>query len=217
MTSSPSAWQAWHEPYDDPTSFLSRRLAEVQVQLAAALTDAPSGPIQLVSACAGQGRDLLGVLPSHARRDDVHARLVELDPGNVAVARRAAAGLPGVEIVQGDAGVTDAFRHAVPANVVLLCGVFGNITDGDIEGTIAALPQFCVAGAIVIWTRHRLPPDITPRVRQWFADVDFEEVSFFAPDDAFITVGVHRFIGTPHALRPGVRLFQFIEGAGGST
>ncbi|GHD35622.1 hypothetical protein GCM10010335_31060 [Streptomyces galbus] len=29
--------------------------------------------------CAGQGRDLIGVLAGHPRRDDVRARLVELD------------------------------------------------------------------------------------------------------------------------------------------
>jgi hypothetical protein len=33
----------------------------------------------VISLCAGQGRDLLGVLADHPRREDVRARLVELD------------------------------------------------------------------------------------------------------------------------------------------
>jgi hypothetical protein len=35
------------------------------------------------------GRDVIGVLAGHPRRDDVRARLVELDERNVAVARQA--------------------------------------------------------------------------------------------------------------------------------
>jgi hypothetical protein len=35
--------------------------------------------------------------------------------------------------------------------LVLVCGVFGNISAKDIEGTIARLPQLCADGATVIW------------------------------------------------------------------
>jgi hypothetical protein len=47
----------------------------------------------------------------------VRARLVELDERNVALARQAAqaAGLHGVEVLQADAGITDACAGAVPA------------------------------------------------------------------------------------------------------
>ena len=50
---------------------------------------------------------MIGVLTGHPRRDDVRARLVELDERNVTLARRAAqaAGLDGVEVRQADAGV----------------------------------------------------------------------------------------------------------------
>jgi hypothetical protein len=61
------------------------RLAEhqmVQAMVADALERVPPGPVRVVSLCAGQGRDLLGVLADHPRRGDVTARLVELDPGN---------------------------------------------------------------------------------------------------------------------------------------
>ncbi len=164
------------------------------------LSDCPPGPIRVVSFCAGQGRDLLGVLADHPRRDDVRARLVELDPVNAEFAAARAAPFPGVEVVCGDAAETDVYVGAVPAEVVLVCGVFGNIVDVDIERTIAMLPQFCTRDAVVIWTRHRREPDLTPTVRRWFADTGFDELAFVAPDDAFFAVGAHRLTAEPQAL-----------------
>src|SRR3984885_16289505 len=89
----------------------------VQGHLRAELERAPAGEVRLISLCAGQGRDVIGVLAGHPRRDDVCARLVELDERNVAVAQQAvrAAGLDGVEVLQADAGTTDACVGAVPA------------------------------------------------------------------------------------------------------
>ncbi len=84
-------WYAWHRDYDEPDTALARRLAAVQDQIRAALDAAPPGPLHAVSLCAGQGRDLIGVLARHPRRDDVTARLVELDPRNTAAARGTAA------------------------------------------------------------------------------------------------------------------------------
>ena len=39
---------------------------------------------------------------------------------------------------------------AVPADLVLMAGVFGNITDADAQQTITALPEQCAADATVI-------------------------------------------------------------------
>jgi hypothetical protein len=163
-------WVEWHRDYDDPGSLLSRRLELVQGHLRAELDHAPAGDIRLISLCAGQGRDVIGVLAGHLRRDDVRARLVELDERNVAVARQAAqaAGLGGVEVLQADAGITDVCVGAVPAQMVVACGIFGNITVSDIQATVAALPSLCAPGALVLWTRHRRPPDLTPAIRSWF-------------------------------------------------
>jgi hypothetical protein len=212
----PTHWQAWHEPYADPTSYLSQRLAVVRRHIRTFLDDAPAGPIRIVSMCAGEGRDLLGVLPGHARRDDVHARLVELDEGNAAAVHATVedAGLDQVEVVVGDAAMTDAYEGAVPARLVLACGVFGNVVDDDIRRTIEVLPQLCAAQATVIWTRHRLEPDLTPTVREWFQTNGFVETSFDAPEeeDLKFSVGVNRFEGRPLALQPGVRMFEFVIG-----
>ncbi len=158
---------AWHAAYDDPGSSLRARLKLVEQHVAAALDRAPAGPIRLVSLCAGQGRDVIETLAGHPRRDDVSAVLVEADPANVAWARDAAtvAGLPRVEVREADASQVASFADALPADVLLLCGIFGNVSAADIERTITAAPALCAPGATVIWTRHRREPDLTPQIR----------------------------------------------------
>jgi hypothetical protein len=207
-------WLEWHQPYDDPESYLSRRLAVVQGAIRDALDAAPAGAVPVVAMCAGQGRDLLGVLADHPRRHDVTARLVELDPRNASAARRRVAELAlgdRIEIVEGDAGTTRAYEGALPARLVLACGVFGNISDEDIARTVRALPSLCLPGATVIWTRHRLEPDLTPSVRRWFGDAGFAEVVFHAPDAFLFGVGVHQLRVTPPPFEPGVALFTFVR------
>src|SRR3954471_14390469 len=133
MSADHTDWQEWHRDYDDPGSPLSRRLAVVQRRLRDAVDARPAGPIRLVSACAGEGRDVAGALAGHPRAADVVGRLVELDPGNAAVARTMLreAHLDGCEVIEADAGQSDVYAGAVPADVVLLCGIFGNVSDDD--------------------------------------------------------------------------------------
>ncbi|MDZ4826802.1 MAG: SAM-dependent methyltransferase [Actinomycetota bacterium] len=200
-------WREWHTAYDGDTP-LTQRLAIVQARIADALDAAPPGPIRVISMCAGQGRDLLGVLADHPRRADVRARLVELD-GELAAQARAAAP-PGVDVVTGDASTTTAYAGAVPADLVLVCGVFGNIADTDIERTIRALPSLCAPGATVIWTRHRRPPDRTADARRWFAVSGFEEVAFDAPEDFLFGIGTNRYADQPQAFSPDEKLFTFV-------
>jgi hypothetical protein len=209
-------WVRWHDAYDDPASGLSTRLALVQAHLSLALATAPAGPIRVVSLCAGQGRDVLGVLPGHPRRDDVSALLVELDPANAGVARdsAAAAGLTGVTVREADAGTVAAYADALPADVLLLCGIFGNVSDEDIRQTATAAAAMCAPGGTAIWTRHRRPPDLTGQIRSWFAAAGFDEVAFDEPVTATMTgVGVHRLRAVAPAARlPGGRLFTFRPG-----
>ena len=204
-------WVEWHAAYDDPGNPHARRLAIVQRRVAEALDAAPAGRIDVISMCAGEGRDLLGVLERHPRAGDVRARLVELDPRNVAVARARAAALagPAVEVVEGDAGTSDAYAGAVPAHVALVCGVWGNVPDADVEGTIEALPALLAERATVIWTRHRRPPDLTPAIRRWLAGAGFEELAFDAPSDSEFSVGTARLTVPPRPFEPGRRLFAF--------
>jgi hypothetical protein len=202
-------WQAWHAKYDVPGSELSRRLAVVQEQIRAALDRAPAGPVPVVSLCAGQGRDLLEVLADHPRRGDVRARLVELDPVLTASARERADGLD-VEVVTGDASLTDQYAGMVPAELVLMCGIFGNVSTTDIERTIAAAPQFCRTGATLIWTRHREDPDLAPTICGWFESRGFERI-YLSERDAGFGVGAHRYVGAPEPLATGQSLFSFVS------
>ena len=205
-------WVAWHQAYDAPGSPLARRLELVQDRLRVALDRAPAGPVQLLSLCAGQGRDVLGVLATHPRRADVSARLVELNPALADVAR-ATAGAQHLDadVRVADAGLTDGYVGAVPAQIVLLCGIFGHVTDEGIEAMISSLDQLCAPGASVLWTRHRNPPDLTPRIRRWFAAAGFEELAFeVLDDDLYVSVGHHAFAGQPTALQAGRRLFTFV-------
>ena len=223
-------WVRWHRSYEDPDSALSTRLRLVQDGVREVLDQHPPGPIQVVSICAGQGRDVIDVVAGHPRQSDVRARLVELDPELVAFAREraAAAGVADqVEVVQGDASLAGSYAGAVPADLVLVCGVFGNISDGDIRSVVGMMPSFCCVGGTVIWTRHRRPPDLTPSVRDWFAEAGFVEKSFVAPAPYVLGVGCHQWVGGADVggaevggaevgaakvgtLDPDLRLFDFI-------
>ena len=140
--------------YDDPTSTQSQRLGVVQRWIRAALDDGATTRRQRVR------RRRARPARRAARRDDVRGRLVELDPTLAARARAAAPA--GIEVVEADAGTTDAYAGAVPADLVLLCGVFGNIADDDVEATVRPSPMLCAPARRSIWTRHRRPPDLTP-------------------------------------------------------
>jgi hypothetical protein len=189
-------------------------LGVVQQRLRELLDAAPSGPIRVISMCAGQGRDLLGVLPTHPRREDVTAALIEIDQGNAAWARDAAAraGLHQFEVLEADAATSDAYAPYVPADVVLACGIFGNISDADLERTARNLSMLGHAGTAVIWTRHRQPPDLTPAIRRWFGESGFQESSFDGlENENHSGVGVVRLAGEPVPFTPGFRFFTFLR------
>jgi hypothetical protein len=205
-------WAEWHTGYDDPSSYLSTRLRAVRARLAQAIDAAPAGPVNLVSLCAGQGRDVIGVLSDHPRRGDVRALLVEFDGRIAEVARQSAAQaeLRQVEVRVADAGEAASFDDALPADVLLLCGIFGNVSDHDIRRTVEAAPGLCRPGATVIWTRHRRPPDLTPRIREWFATSGFDEVAFdVLATDGLMSVGASRLARASATGRPEGRLFSF--------
>jgi DinB superfamily len=203
-----SRWRDWHRGYDDADSPLARRLGIVQRCIADALDAAPPGPVRVISMCAGEGRDILGVVADHPRGQDVTGRLVELDPE---LARRARAAAPArIEVRGGDASSTSAYEGAVPADLVLVCGVFGNIPTDDITRTIRTLPSLCAPGAIVVWTRHRRPPDLTGVAREAFASAGFEEVAFETQDGFLFGIGVNRLVAEPTAFEPGAEMFTFV-------
>jgi hypothetical protein len=203
-------WVQWHHGYEQGQP-LALRLGVVQDLIRSALDKRSPGPIRVISTCAGDGRDLLGVLVDHPRRRDVHARLVELDPELAARGAVHAASVSStIEVVNADASVTSAYAGAVPADMVLVCGVFGNISDDDIHRTVAALPSLCAPGATVIWTRGTFAPDLTPTIRSWFEAGGFSELSFVAVHDTTIGVGANLLTSPPRPFDPNGRLFTFL-------
>ena len=205
-------WQVWHEHYDDPDSSLSKRLVAVRGALQG-LLEAATGPVRLLSLCAGDGRDTLPVVA--ASDASVTGVLVELDPELAARARAEAPA--GIEVRTADAGTTSSYADAAPVDVLLECGIFGNITDDDIARTVAATPSLLRSGGHVIWTRgNNVPHDPTSHVgdpaemvRGLFSGAGFEEVVFISDPSGF-RVGVSRWPGPTGSPRPDARLFAFV-------
>ena len=203
-------WHAWHDRYDEPGSLLARRLAVVQERIVRALDAAPPGDIRVLSICAGQGRDLLGAVETHPRRADVTGLLVELDPRNTSAARDRVKelGLRRIRVVTGDAAQTDHYLALAPADLVLACGVFGNITPADVRRTIGHCAALCRPGGAVVWTRHRREPDLVPSICDWFAQSGFTLEFVTEPGD--FGVGVHRRTDPARRLIPGATMFTFL-------
>jgi hypothetical protein len=205
-------WAAWHRVYDDPTSEPSRRLRLIQTHLRRVLSDHPPGPIRVIIPCAGQGRDLLGVLVDHPRRRDVVATLVDIEPENVEVARSTARdlGLPGINAIVGDAGRTNAYVEAAPASVVVLAGFFQYLSDRDASRLIRMLPRLCAADAVVLWARRiNVQKRTVPSTRDRFDAAGFREIPTDIPDEPDVHVGIEHFVGVPLPLVPDTRLFSF--------
>ena len=207
-------YQAWHRTYDDPSSSLSWRLAGVRARIATFL-DERAGDVRIVSVCAGDGRDVLGVLAQRPDRNRVHATFVEIDVELSDRTRVSAADL-GVDADArtADAGSTDAYAGAVPADLLLLVGIFGNIELDDIERTIAGVPQLCAPGATVLWSRSRDRADHNASIRSWFAAAGCTELDYSTHDGVDgkqVSLGVMRFDGEPESLRLGQALFTFIR------
>jgi hypothetical protein len=206
-------WLEWHRAYDDPAARLSRRRAVVVRAIRSFLDGAPGGPIRLLSLCAGDATDISLAVGGHHRRDDITGAAVELHP---ALARRARENLERVgarvEVLIGDAGRPTTFADVVPVDLMLLIGVFGNVTDGAMERTVRAVPSFCRPGATVIWSRHRRPPDMTSEIRRWFDELGATPTAFVSEGTGGFAVGTHRVDHVaPEADMPE-HLFEFTSG-----
>jgi hypothetical protein len=204
---------AWHGAYDDPESGLSWRLRTVQAYIRQALDGHP-GAMRVLSVCSGDGRDVLEILAGRGDSARVEVVLLELHPDLAQAARDAAAGagLTTVEVRTVDAGDTGSYSGAVPADLVLLVGIFGNISPADIERTIRAAPQLCRAGATLLWSRGRDGDDLNDEIRAWFAESGFAELAYATREDAGKpALGAMRYDGEAEALVPDRRLFTFLR------
>jgi hypothetical protein len=211
-------WSAWHAAYDDPRSPLAHRLDVVKRRLGDALDalDA-SGCVRpsILSLCAGEGRDVVQVLGGRAASPVGRVLLVERDPALAAhaAASAAAAQLTALEVRCADAGLLASFEDVLPVDVLLLCGVFGNLTPSAVPTVVSAVPSLVAPGGFVLWTRGGSAPDQRPEVRRRFSEAGMEEISFDGAPAPF-GVGLHRRASGDRAPLPD-RLFTFAAGEEG--
>ncbi|MDN4522605.1 SAM-dependent methyltransferase [Mycolicibacterium austroafricanum] len=204
-------WYQWHSRYDDLESDDTDRLEVVQEVLASVLDTAPSGALAAVSVCAGQARDLLPVLIHHPRGHDVSARLVELDPLNASFLHGAigSTGLTGIDLVVGDGGEINSYHGALPADLVLLAGVFAHIDMLDVHRTIASLPAFCRPGGVVVWSSYGPGMINADAVLAQFESGAFQRHRVIHGTRADFLVAAHRYTGPRGEFPSGQRLFSF--------
>lgn len=200
-------WHQWHDEYNDPATWQFRRLAIIQEMVHSTLDLVPPGPLTIVDICAGQGRNLLPVLTAHPRRQDVRALLVEADPRNADAARRSAAHLPGVEVVTGDAALTDRYLEYAPADLVLLCGVFPHIVMDDKARLVKFSRALTKRRGAVMWTVHR--PELAADIAGMFTIRQFDPI-FMTDPSVQHAVCLMRHRAEPLSLTLGRRMFTFV-------
>jgi hypothetical protein len=185
------------------------RVELVQRHVRAFLDSGDAGSrVRVVCASAGRGLELLPVLAAHRRRADVRARLIDLDPANIAAACELVAELRldwNVELARADASTAEAFAGAVPADLLLLRGVFARLPLEAARTTVDRLPELCAAGATVIWAHDRAA-EAAWELRGWLERTGFAQEDV-ATADCDSSVTVYRFGGTPIPLSRGARLF----------
>lgn len=198
-------WPEWHDAYNDPRTWQFRRLALVQEMVFSTLDLAPPGPLTIVDICAGQGRNLLPVLIAHPRRGDIRALLVEADPSNADIARQSAP--PGAEVITADAALTDHYIDYVPADLVLISGVFPHITKDDKCRLVTFARALVKRGGAVLWTVHR--PELAADIAGMFTIRRFDP-TFMTEPSMQHAVCLMRHRADPLSLTLGRTMFTFV-------
>lgn len=208
-------WEHWHKGYNVEPS-MQARLRLVREQAGRLLQEHPPGPFQIISLCAGDSRDLLGLLRQHPRREDVTAWLLDTDQASLDRGRRAAekAGLDRqCRFIQADAASARSYAGMIPADLIVISGVFGHLRPADVARLIEGLSMLCRTGGHVIWNRHLVHNDGSvqmPIIREGLRTAGFDEVQFqtTAPDG--FAVGCARCTGATQPLDPTRVFFEFV-------
>ena len=205
-------WSSWPAKAYTRAGY-QQRLAKVERHLGESLDLAPIGPVRIVSMCAGDGRDVVGVVESHPRRDEVLAWLVELNGHSVAagIAHARQAGLErSVSFLHADATTFATYRNIAPADVLLLCGVWGHVPLEERASLVRACGMLCKPGGVVIWTRGvRQGTTRFEAIRELFARPTWEEIRATVSPDANWAVATHRYVGPAIALPASGQFFHF--------
>jgi hypothetical protein len=198
---------------NSPTVTVLTRFA-LREQIAAAAAKGTGKSLHLVSICAGDGRDVIGTFAAFDARQDVHATLIESHPALVTRGQAAVdqLGLAGrITFRCADATQSSTYVDMRPAQIIVLCGVFGNLKERDVQRLIAALPSLCARDASVIWTRTLVDDGekATQIIRKCFVAADFTEEVLVRTPLGFFAVGTHAFRGVRRPLPAHSTLFEF--------
>jgi hypothetical protein len=210
-------WSGWPQVAYRRENY-QQRLRVVKVHLAECLNDAAQGPLRLVSLCAGDGRDVIDVLQSNRRRNDVGAWLVELNGQSIAdgALHMKASGLEKlVNFIHADATDYLTYQTLVPCDIILLCGVWGHVPVNERALLVRALASFSKPGGSLIWTRGiSRGMDRLNEIQSQFANSSWERVRLsFTPNDKW-AISTHRYCGPSLELPASGRIFNFRKNAG---
>ena len=212
-------WNSWPDEAYRQNRY-HQRLLTVQAHLTECLDVVAHGPVQILSICAGDGRDVVNVVGSHPRRTDVSASLVELDGHSVAagISQAAQAGLSSaIHFLNADATVFQTYASLPPADIVLLCGVWGHVPADERLPLVRGVASLCKPGGKVIWTRGVSQGLIRfDEIRSVFARAAWEMVRVSITSDKKWAVATCRYCGLSSELPATGRLFHFRRGAGHS-
>jgi hypothetical protein len=209
-------WQNWPERAYG-TRLYQDRLAAVQEHLAERL-DQATGPVRIISLCAGDGRDVIGTLARRARGENVQAWLVELNRQSVIEGRRRAnrVGVADkVVFVNGDATTYATYRSIPPADIMLACGVWGHVPPCQRRNLVHALACLSQTGGAVIWTRgvarglHRLR-----EIEAHFEAPSWRQLRLSYTPDGKWALNSYRYCGSRQERPISGRIFNFRLGAG---
>jgi hypothetical protein len=204
-------WSNWHNEYENENSELNARKRAVQAEVFALAAKCQPGPITIISICGGQGREVIGALEHHPRRADVRGRIVELDEDNAAFARSTArkAGI-GIEVFAGDASLAASYAGLPPADIVVISGVFGHLSNSDRVSLISFVRQIVKTGASVVYTFFRWDEEQVQQLRSYFSDQQFEEGAFETLDGKYkFIIARAQYSGAPLPFDAGAKVFNF--------
>ena len=176
---------------------------------------ARTGPQNLICLCSSYARTAMDAVGEHSSRDGIRVSVVESDPRTARSLREHARSRHVVlDVVAGDAGSTDAYLDAVPADVVLASGSLADSAAGSLSRTTSAIRLLCAEGATIVWSHALSWPDRAREARRLFGSDSFTEISTDR-------VGEHTrwpgwLVGSsgivPLPFAPGVELFDEVSG-----
>jgi hypothetical protein len=206
------AWSGWpSRAYRKPR--FQERLQAVQEQFANCLEMATPGKVQVISICAGDGRDVIGTLRTHRRRNDVEAWLVELDLQSVSEGAEHATreGLAdSLHFLNADATDYTTYRDIAPADIVLACGVWGHVPAQERPGFVDALSQLCRPASMVLWTRGAAASrERLLEIESLFASPEWRCLRTTLTGDRHWAVASYRYLGPQKQLPKVGRIFNF--------